>query len=84
METVSFQRISDDKPTHIITACEDADTCPGCGAGYKVGLSACEYCRRPVLLDRSGMVPRDVLAYVHTGEAILPRRPFPAGRNATG
>ncbi len=23
-------------------------SCPGCGAGYKVGLSACEYCRRPV------------------------------------
>ena len=50
METVSFQRISDAKPTHIITACEDHDTCPGCGAGYRVGLSACEYCRSPVRL----------------------------------
>lgn len=48
METVSFQRISDAKPTHIITACEDTDTCPGCGAGYRVGLSQCEYCSRPV------------------------------------
>lgn len=48
METVSIQHISDDKPTHIITACEDTDTCPGCGAGYKVGMSQCEYCRRPV------------------------------------
>ncbi len=73
METVSFQRISDAKPTHIITACEDADTCPGCGAGYKVGLSACEYCRRPVRLATGGMVPKDVFAYVHTGEAIIPR-----------
>lgn len=73
METVSFQRISDDKPTHIITACEDADTCPGCGAGYKVGLSACEYCRRPVHLATGGLVPKDMLAIVHTGEAILPR-----------
>lgn len=50
METVSFQRIGDRVATHIVTACEDADTCPGCGAGYKAGLSACEYCRRPVRL----------------------------------
>ena len=48
METVSHQRISDDKPTHIITACEDTDTCPSCGAGYLVGLSECEYCGVPV------------------------------------
>lgn len=57
METVSFQRISDAKPTHIVTACEDTDTCPGCGAGYKVGLSACEYCRRPVRFATGGLVP---------------------------
>lgn len=51
METVSFQGIGDAKPMHIITACEDSDTCPGCGAGYRVGLSACEYCRRPVKMS---------------------------------
>lgn len=49
MQIVSYQAISDDKPTHIITACEDTDTCPGCGAGYQVGLSACEYCGRGVV-----------------------------------
>jgi len=48
MELLTIQRISEDKPTHIITACEDTDTCPGCGAGYRVGLSACEYCRQAV------------------------------------
>lgn len=73
METVSFQRISDAKPTHIITACEDTDTCPGCGAGYKVGLSACEYCRRPVRLATGGLVPRDMLSIVHQGETIIPK-----------
>lgn len=72
METVSFQRISDAKPTHIITACEDTDACPGCGAGYKVGLSACEYCRRPVRLATGGLVSKDMLAIVHTGEAVIP------------
>ncbi len=39
METVSQQRISDDKPTHIITACDHDDTCPSCGAGYQVGMT---------------------------------------------
>ncbi|MCO5355076.1 hypothetical protein [Acidovorax kalamii] len=73
METVSHQRISDANPTHIITACEDTDTCPGCGAGYKVGLSACEYCRRPVRLATGGLVSKDMLAIMHTGEAIVPR-----------
>lgn len=48
METVSFQCISDARPTHIITACEDTDTCPSCGAGYRAGLSECEYCRQAV------------------------------------
>lgn len=87
METVSYQRISDDKPTHIITACEDADTCPGCGAGYKVGLSACEYCRRPVRLSAEGIDKEairshfmraysghgHVLTVLHQGEAIIPK-----------
>lgn len=60
METVSHQRISDANPTHIITACEETDTCPGCGAGYRVGLSACEYCRRPVRFATDGLVPKDM------------------------
>ena len=56
METVSFQRISDAKPTHIITACEDTDTCPSCGAGYRVGLGECEYCRVPVQVSMAEVV----------------------------
>lgn len=48
MIITSFQSLLDPEPTHIITACEDTDTCPGCGAGYRVGMSQCEYCRRPV------------------------------------
>lgn len=75
MEIVSYQSISDAKPTHIITACEDTDTCPSCGAGYRVGLSACEYCRRPVRFATGGLVPKDMLAILHTGEAIIPRIP---------
>ena len=73
METVSFQSISDAKPTHIITACEDTDTCPGCGAGYRVGMSQCEYCRRPVRLATGGLEPRDMLAIVPPGETIIPK-----------
>lgn len=68
METVSYQSISDAKPTHIITACEDTDTCPCCGAGYKVGLSACEYCRRPVALEGRGL-PWGV---AHGSEFVMP------------
>lgn len=73
METVSVRFIESDVDMHIITACEDTDTCPGCGAGYKVGMSACEYCRRPVRLATGGLVPKDMLAIVHTGEAIIPK-----------
>lgn len=82
METVSFQRIQDAKPTEIITACEDTDTCPGCGAGYKAGFIECEYCRRPVRFATGGLAPKDMLAIVHTGEAILPGRYMP-GESAT-
>ena len=56
MKTVSFQSISDAKPTEIITACDDTDTCPGCGAGYKVGMSQCEYCSRPVKVSMAEVV----------------------------
>lgn len=73
METVSVRFLESDVDMHIITACEDTDTCPGCGAGYKVGMSACEYCRRPVRLAPGGLEPRDMLAIVHTGEAIIPK-----------
>jgi hypothetical protein len=48
METVSVRFIESDVDIHIITACEDSDTCPGCGAGYQAGFIECEYCRRPV------------------------------------
>jgi hypothetical protein len=63
METVSIQRLEEARPLHIITACEETDTCPGCGAGYKVGLSACEYCRRPVRLNSYVTMPAEVDAY---------------------
>lgn len=56
METISLQRLEDAAPRHIITACEDTDTCPGCGAGYRVGLSECEYCRRPVKVSMAEVV----------------------------
>ena len=48
MRTVTYQLISELKPKHIITECSQGDNCPSCGAGYKVGMSACEYCREPV------------------------------------
>ena len=75
MELLTIQHIGEAAPRHIITACDDTDTCPGCGAGYKVGMSACEYCRRPVRLATGGLVPKDMLAIWHTGEAIIPRIP---------
>ena len=67
MELLTIQHIAEAAPRHIITACEDTDTCPGCGAGYRVGLSECEYCRTPVRLSIEGdgyaiggMVPKDM------------------------
>lgn len=63
METVSIQRLEEARRLHIITACEDTDTCPGCGAGYKVGLSACEYCRRPVSFGEVITIPAETEAY---------------------
>ena len=48
MELLSIQYLEDPKPRYIITACDDTDTCPSCGAGYRVGLSECEYCRQAV------------------------------------
>jgi hypothetical protein len=68
MESVSFQSIGEKRATHIITACDDTDTCPGCGAGYRVGLSACEYCRTPVrMAERS--LPWGV---EHGSELVIP------------
>ena len=48
MEMLTIQHIGEAAPRHIITACEDTDTCPSCGAGYRVGMSQCEYCKMPV------------------------------------
>lgn len=48
MELLAIHELQDAYPRYIIAACEDTDTCPGCGAGYRVGLSACEYCRSPI------------------------------------
>ena len=46
MELLTIQHIGEAAPRHIITACDDTDTCPSCGAGYQVGMSQCEYCRQ--------------------------------------
>ena len=48
MEILYVRYLSSNCEINIITACEDTDTCPGCGAGYRVGMSQCEYCSRPV------------------------------------
>lgn len=48
MNVVGFQCIEDDQPTYVVLECGDGDCCPGCGAGYKVGFTRCEFCRRPV------------------------------------
>lgn len=64
LTTVSYQGLADPVATHFITECDNTDTCPGCGAGYRVGMSACEYCRRPV----QGLG----LALLQQGEAIIP------------
>lgn len=49
MKTVVYRFIGDASDTTIITECDETDTCPGCGAAYRVGLVACEYCRKPVV-----------------------------------
>lgn len=76
MELLTIQHLQDGKPTHIITDCEDADTCPSCGAGYKVGLSACEYCRVPVgrhwSVGAAEVPPTDRLAVLQPGEFFIP------------
>lgn len=48
METLSVTFAGDPQTYHVITDCNESDTCPGCGAGYKAGFIECEYCRRPV------------------------------------
>ena len=48
MQTLSIHHISEEKPRHIITECDDTDACKSCGAGYQVGMSQCEYCRQAV------------------------------------
>lgn len=49
MKTVSYQFIEEAASRTVITECDETDTCPGCGAGYKVGMVACAYCHRPVV-----------------------------------
>lgn len=73
METLSVTFAGDPQTYRVITDCNESDTCPGCGAGYKVGLSACEYCRRPVHFSTGGMMSKDMLAIIHAGEAIIPK-----------
>lgn len=73
METLSVTFAGDPQTYHVITDCNESGTCPGCGAGYKAGFIECEYCRRPVRLATGGMEPNDMLAIVHTGEAIIPK-----------
>lgn len=73
METLSVTFAGDPQTYHVITDCNESDTRPGCGAGYKAGFIECGYCRRPVRLATGGLMPKDMPAIVHTGEAILPR-----------
>ena len=54
METTTFQFAGDARAYHLITECEESDTCPGCGAGYMAGFIECEYCKRPVQLSAEG------------------------------
>ena len=60
MKIVSYQLLSEPKPRHFISECGDGDNCPSCGAGYKVGMSACEYCREPVRADTKTMSAANV------------------------
>jgi hypothetical protein len=54
MEVLSIRFAGDSQTRHIITECQESDTCPGCGAGYMAGFIECEYCHRPVsLTERS-------------------------------
>ena len=73
MELLTIQHIGEAAPRHIITACEDADTCPSCGAGYKVGLRACEYCRTPVRCAPDGSWSEPIHGD-GTGQALPPMR----------
>ena len=73
METLSVTFAGDPQTYHVITDCNESDTCPGCGAGYKAGFIECEYCRRPVRRATGGMEPRDMLAIVHPGGTIIPK-----------
>ena len=56
METLSVTFAGDPQTYHVITDCNESDTCPGGGAGYKAGMSQCEYCRRPVQVSMAEVV----------------------------
>ena len=48
MEILSIRFVGDSQTRHLITECNESDTCPGCGAGYMVGFTECEYCRTAI------------------------------------
>lgn len=54
MEILSLRFAGDSQTRHLITECNESDTCPGCGAGYMAGFIECEYCHRPVQLSAEG------------------------------
>ena len=68
METLSVTFAGDPQTYHVITDCNESDTCPGCGAGYKVGMSQCEYCRRPVAIASHVTIPQDANVSVQSGD----------------
>ena len=87
METLSITFAGDPQTYHVITDCNESDTCPGCGAGYKAGFIECECCRRPVRLSADGIDKEAIrshfmraysglshgIAVLHSGEAIIPK-----------
>ena len=76
MELLTIHHMGEAEPRHIIAACDHDDTCPSCGAGYKVGMSACGYCRTPVArhwsVGAAEVPPIDQFAVPQPGEFIIP------------
>ena len=68
METLSITFAGDPQTYHVITDCNESDTCPGCGAGYKAGLIECEYCRRPVGIASHVTIQEDAKVSVQSGD----------------
>lgn len=68
METLSVTFVGDPQTYHVITDCNESDTCPGCGAGYKAGFIECEYCRRPVGIASHVTIQEDAKVSVQSGD----------------